>query len=55
MTPHRFSGPGLAIVFALIAALPPGQQATLKVVRSQAEAEIKITIGKRPKQSRREE
>lgn len=42
-------------MLGLIAALPPGQLATLKVVRSQAETEIKITIGKRPKQSRREE
>ncbi len=42
-------------MLGLIAALPPGQQATLKVVRSQTDAEIKITIGTRPKQSRREE
>ncbi len=42
-------------MLALIVALPPGQQATLKVLRGQTEAEIKITIGKRPKQSRQEE
>jgi len=44
-----------ASMLAMIAALPPGQQATLKMVRNQSEAEIKITIGKRPKQSRQEE
>lgn len=44
-----------ASMLALIASLPPGQQAALNVVRGQTETEIKITIGKRPKQSRQEE
>ncbi len=42
-------------MLGLIAALPPGQQATLKVVRNKTEAEMKVTIGKRPKQSQRKE
>jgi serine protease DegQ len=40
-----------ASMLALIAALAPGQQVPIKVVRGQTEAEINITIGKRPKQS----
>jgi len=39
----------------LIAALQPGQQAVLKVMRSQTETEVKVTVGKRPRQSRQEE
>jgi len=42
-------------MLGLVAALPPGEQATLKVVRNKTEAEMKVTIGKRPKQSRQEE
>ncbi|HZN23013.1 MAG TPA: Do family serine endopeptidase [Burkholderiales bacterium] len=36
----------------LVAALHPGRQATLKVVRSQQETDIKVTIGRRPLQQR---
>jgi serine protease DegQ len=32
----------------LIAALPPGQKATIKLTRNQAEAELTVTIGRRP-------
>ena len=34
----------------LVAALDPGKQATLKVVRSQQETDIRVTIGRRPAQ-----
>jgi len=44
-----------ATMLSLIAALQPGQQAALKVVRNRVETEIKIVVGARPKQSRREE
>lgn len=43
-----------ASMLNLIAALQPGQQAALKVVRNRAETEVKVTVGTRPKQSRRE-
>ena len=36
----------------LVAALSPGRQATLKLVRSQREAEVKVVIGRRPLQQR---
>ena len=36
----------------LVAALSPGKEATLKVVRSQHEQEIKVVIGRRPLQQR---
>ncbi len=36
----------------LVAALSPGKQATLKVVRSQQETDIKVVIGRRPAQQR---
>jgi serine protease DegQ len=36
----------------LVAALNPGKQATLKVVRSQHETEIKVVVGRRPLQQR---
>jgi len=38
----------------LIAALQPGQQATLKVIRERQENELTVTIGRRPKQPRKE-
>ncbi|OGA52097.1 MAG: 2-alkenal reductase [Betaproteobacteria bacterium RIFCSPLOWO2_12_FULL_62_58] len=38
----------------LIAALQPGQQATLKVIRERKETELTVTVGRRPKQPRRE-
>jgi serine protease DegQ len=44
-----------ASMLALIAILQPGQQAELKVIRGQAENVVKVTIGKRPRQARREE
>ena len=42
-------------MLALIAMLQPGQQAMLKIIRNQTKNEISVTVGKRPKQSRREE
>ncbi len=36
----------------LVAALNPGKQATLKVVRSQQETDVKVIIGRRPAQQR---
>ena len=36
----------------LVAALNPGKQATLKVVRSQQETEVKVIVGRRPQQQR---
>ena len=38
----------------LVAALQPGQQATLKVIRERKETELTVTVGRRPKQPRRE-
>jgi S1-C subfamily serine protease len=32
----------------LIAALPPGQHATIRLTRNQAETELAVTIGRRP-------
>ncbi len=39
----------------LIAALQPGQQATIKVVRGRTEIEAQVIVGKRPRQPRQEE
>jgi serine protease DegQ len=39
----------------LIAALEPGKQATLKILRNRAEMLIEVNVGKRPKPSRRGE
>ena len=39
-----------ASMLNLVAALNPGKQATLKVVRSQHETELKVMVGRRPKQ-----
>ena len=36
-----------------IAALQPGQQARLKLVRNQVETELDVTVGRRPKQQRK--
>jgi hypothetical protein len=36
----------------LVAALDPGKQATFKVVRSQQQTDLKVTIGRRPAQGR---
>ena len=38
----------------LIAGLQPGQQAALKVVRNQAQTELSVTVGRRPRQPRKE-
>ena len=38
----------------LVAALAPGAQATLKIVREQKEVELRAIIGRRPKQTQRE-
>ena len=39
----------------LVAALQPGKQATLRLIRGGNEVKLKITVGKRPRQQRREE
>jgi serine protease DegQ len=39
----------------LIAALKPGQQVAINVIRNQTEQGFKVTIGKRPKPQRRQE
>jgi serine protease DegQ len=39
----------------LVAALNPGKQATFKIVRSQHETDIKVTVGRRPLQQRSSE
>jgi serine protease DegQ len=39
----------------LVAALEPGKQATLKILRNRNEMSVKISVGKRPKPTRREE
>ncbi len=44
-----------ASMLNLIAALVPGSQATLRVVREKQELDLKVTVGKRPKQKRRQE
>jgi serine protease DegQ len=43
-----------ATMLNLIAALTPGSQATLRVMRETKEVELKVTVGKRPKQQRKE-
>ncbi len=37
----------------LVAALPPGQEASLKLTRNQAESELAVTIGRRPRPQQR--
>jgi serine protease DegQ len=39
----------------LIAALEPGRDATLKILRNRNEVQIKVGVGKRPKPNRRGE
>jgi serine protease DegQ len=41
-----------ATILNLVAALDPGRQATFKVLRSQQETDVKVTIGRRPAQQR---
>jgi S1-C subfamily serine protease len=41
-----------ATMLNLVAALDPGKQATFKIVRSQQETEVMVTIGRRPAQRR---
>ncbi|MGZ8155528.1 MAG: Do family serine endopeptidase [Burkholderiales bacterium] len=41
-----------ASMLNLVAALNPGKEATLKVVRSQQQTELKVTVGRRPLQQR---
>jgi serine protease DegQ len=43
-----------ATMLNLIAALTPGSQATLRVMRETKEIDLKVTVGKRPKQPRKE-
>ncbi len=43
-----------ATMLNLIAALVPGSPATLRVLRESREIDLKITVGRRPKQARRE-
>lgn len=43
-----------ATMLNLIAALVPGSQATLRVLREARALELKVTVGKRPKQPRRD-
>ena len=40
-------------MLTLIAALTPGNQATLRVVRDQKETDLQITVGRRPKPPRK--
>jgi len=44
-----------ASMLNLIAALTPGSQTTLRVIRETREIELKVTVGKRPKQPRKKE
>ena len=44
-----------ATMLNLIAALTPGSQAVLRVMRETREVDLKVTVGKRPKQARKEE
>ena len=44
-----------ATMLNLIAALTPGSQATLRVMREPREIDLKVTVGKRPKQQRKNE
>jgi serine protease DegQ len=39
----------------LIAALPPGQQAAIRLTRNQVEADLTVTIGRRPLPQQRKE
>jgi serine protease DegQ len=39
----------------LVAALEPGQQATLKILRNRDEMLVKVNVGKRPRPNRRSE
>jgi serine protease DegQ len=39
----------------LVAALEPGKQATLKILRNRNEMSVKVSVGKRPKPNRRNE
>jgi serine protease DegQ len=41
-----------SVMLNLIAQLPPGQPAVFKVRRNNAESELKLTVGKRPRQFR---
>jgi serine protease DegQ len=41
-----------ATMLNVVSALNPGKQATLKVVRSSEETELKVTVGRRPRQQR---
>ncbi len=43
-----------ATMLNLIAALVPGSPATLRVLREAKEFDLKITVGRRPKQQRKE-
>lgn len=43
-----------ATMLNLIAALTPGTQAVLRVIRENREIDLKVTVGKRPKQPRKE-
>ncbi len=42
-----------AAMLEVVAALPPGSQATLKLRRSQSELDVVVTVGKRPPPQRR--
>ena len=43
-----------ATMLNLIAGLKPGEQAKVKVLREQSNAELEVTVGRRPKLSRKE-
>jgi S1-C subfamily serine protease len=43
-----------ATMLNLVAALVPGSQATLRVLRDAKALELRVTVGKRPKQPRRD-
>ena len=44
-----------ATMLNLIAALVPGNQATLRVLREKQQLDLKVTVGKRPRQQKRQE
>ena len=44
-----------ATMLNLVAALVPGNQATLRVLREKQQLDLKVTVGKRPKQQKRQE
>ena len=44
-----------ATMLNLVAALVPGNQATLRVLREKQQLDLKVTVGKRPKQQKRKE